>query len=55
MFSGWSQWNLGIENERIEKIKETLKREKEKLKKKKKKKKTDPRTRTIRKKKVRTR
>jgi hypothetical protein len=55
MFGGWSQWNLGIENERIEKIKETLKREKEKLKKKKKKKKTNPRTRIIRKRKVITR
>jgi len=56
MFGGWSQWNLGIENERIEKIKETLKREKEKLKKKKKKKKkTNPKTRTVRTRKVRTR
>ena len=54
MFGGWSQWNLGIENERIEKIKETLKREKEKLKKKKKKK-TNPKTRTVRTRKVRTR
>ena len=25
MFSGWSQWNLGIPNEKIEKIKEKQK------------------------------
>ena len=25
MFGGWSQWNLGIPNEKIEKIKEKIK------------------------------
>ena len=34
MFGGWSQWNLGIENEKIEKIKELLKKKKKKKKKK---------------------
>ena len=28
MFSGWSQWNLGIENEKMEKIKEKVKKKK---------------------------
>jgi len=51
MFSGWSKWNLGIENEKIEKVKETIKvkkeiekrieREKKKKEKEKKKKKKD--------------
>ena len=30
MFSGWSQWNLGIENEKIEKIKAKTKKKKKK-------------------------
>ena len=30
MFSGWSQWNLGIENEKIEQIKKDLKKKKKK-------------------------
>ena len=29
MFGGWSQWNLGIENERIEEIKKEKKKTKE--------------------------
>ena len=49
MFSGWSQWNLGIENEKLERIKEKLK------KKKKKKKKLDPKTREVIKREVITR
>ena len=32
MFGGWSQWNLGIENEKIEKIKEKTKKSKKKSK-----------------------
>ena len=36
MFSGWSQWNLGIENEKLKKIKEDIKNEKKDKKKKKK-------------------
>jgi len=30
LFSGWSQWNLGIENEKMEKIKEKAKKSKKK-------------------------
>ena len=30
MFSGWSQWNLGIENEKIEQFKKDLKKKKKK-------------------------
>ena len=32
MFSGWSQWNLGIENEKMKKIKEETKKKKKKSK-----------------------
>jgi hypothetical protein len=40
MFSGWSQWNLGIgDTKKIEEVKKTIKKKKEKEKKKKKKKK----------------
>ena len=28
MFAGWSQWNLGIENEKIKNIKEKTKKSK---------------------------
>jgi len=34
MFSGWSQWNLGIPNEEIESIKENIKKKSKKKKKK---------------------
>ena len=37
MFSGWSQWNLGIENEKMEKVKQDIKDKKAEEKKKKKK------------------
>ena len=34
MFGGWSQWNLDVENEKMEKIKEKTKKSKKKKKKK---------------------
>ena len=37
LISGWSTWNIGMQNEELEKIKEEVKKEKEKIKKKKKK------------------
>ena len=32
MFGGWSKWNLGLKNEKIEQIKEDIKEKKKKKK-----------------------
>jgi len=55
MFSGWSQWNLGIEDDKIKSIKEEIKL-KEKLEKKKQKSKVrTPLKRTIKPRKIKAR